>query len=397
MKLPSYEDLSGEQDAIYMMAPLDGATLVSGPPGTGKTVIAFYRAEALAKKGRTPRVVMYNNVLHRYASNASTTTAVRDGVATWWSWFPGWWRSVFNEGIPEVERWHPDWNRIVPQVLALHSSPAARGRALAQWGHLIVDEGQDFGKGFYQAAAVVLTLGVGSGGQGPALTVLADENQRLEAHLNACLAEIEHALALEAKRHYRLTRNYRNTYEIARVAAHFYCGLPGGIPALPEGRHGPMPRMLARKDTDACVEFIAQFVENQSDLEIGIFLPTKVLQRQYYNKLVHRLGSVRGIVIQRYTSGDRGHSADSLRFDAPGTVTVLCDKSCKGLEFDAVFIPELQRRRWDPASVDHMRMQLYVLSSRARTHLTFLYSGRKEAVPVLVNFPQPTSGLLEWG
>lgn len=398
MRTPSYEDLSKEQDAICVLAPLDGVTLVSGPPGTGKTVVAFYRAETAAKKGQVPRLVMFNKVLYRYSSNASKNKKVREGLNTWYSWIAEWWRSTFRRWLPQVKRFHYDWEKIIPQALGLAGNATAREKALSNWGHLIIDEGQDFATEFYKMARIVMFHAATAGAKGVALTVLADENQRLNADMNSSLTEIAECLSLPADRHHRLTRNYRNTHEIARAAAHFYCGLRSGIPALPNGRHGNKPRMLRLDDLDASVDAIKRFIINQSDLEIGVFLPSQALQVKYFNKLSHRLKDVKDVKVQRYTSGDRLHGdADALEFDRPGVVTVLCDSSCKGLEFDAVFIPELQARRWDPASVDHMRMQFYVLSSRARRHLTFLYSAAKaEAVPILEHFPDRRSELLEW-
>lgn len=398
MRTPTYEDLSKEQDAICVLAPLDGATLVSGPPGTGKTVVAFYRAETGAKKGQVPRVVMYNTVLRQYSSNASRHKAVRSGVSTWDSWFWGWWKHVFSTSYPEVAKFRPDWERIIPAVLGLASDKGAKHRAYARWGHLIIDEGQDFAKQFYLVAAVVLQHASTEEENALALTVLADENQRLNVDRNACLAEIERSLALPPERHYRLKRNYRNTFEIARAAAHFYCGLPSGMPELPKGRHGAKPRMIRTEDLNASVDVIRRFVENQSDLEIGVFLPTQALQTRYANKLEFRLKDVKGVRVQRFASGDKTHGdADDLVFDRPGVITVLCDSSCKGLEFDAVFIPELRARNWDPASIDHMRMQFYVLSARARQRLTFLFSASKgERLPILTHFPGPETDLLEW-
>src|SRR5688500_5265930 len=96
MRTPAYEDLSKEQDAICVRAPLDGVTLVTGPPGTGKTVVAFYRAESAAKKGQSPRLVMYNNVLYRYSTNASKNKKVREGLNTFYSWLANWWKQVFK-------------------------------------------------------------------------------------------------------------------------------------------------------------------------------------------------------------------------------------------------------------------------------------------------------------
>ena len=69
MRFPSISQLDRDQTAIYQGAPPDGTILIVGPPGTGKSVIAFHRAQYLSKLKREPRVVMFNKVLARYASN----------------------------------------------------------------------------------------------------------------------------------------------------------------------------------------------------------------------------------------------------------------------------------------------------------------------------------------
>lgn len=398
MRTPSYEELSKEQDAVCVLAPLDKATMVFGPPGTGKTVVAFYRAEAVAKSGETPSVVMYNNVLRQYSGDASTNPKVRKGVKTWNSWFGAWFSGTFRKRVPQFKAFEYIWDEIKADVISLPTDPNQLKRAITKWGHLIVDEGQDFAPSFYEVCAMMLFHANTAGNGQLALTVLADENQRLKADTNSTLKEIQAALGLDDERVYSLTRNYRNTFEIAKVAAHFYCGLRSGIPDPPDGRHGPVPRMVRTADLNKSVDRVVRFVRNQSDLEIGIFLPNKKTQKKYFNKLAHRLQDLGGVHIQRFTSKDPPHDdASKLVFDKPGTVTVLCDQSSKGLEFDAVFIPELQERRWDPASIDQMRMQLYVLCSRARRHLEFLHSSPdKERPAVLDHFPNPESSILEW-
>ena len=55
MKLPSSTDLSEEQNEIYWQ-PLDSRMLVTGPPGTGKTVMALYRGQMVAKAGGISKI-----------------------------------------------------------------------------------------------------------------------------------------------------------------------------------------------------------------------------------------------------------------------------------------------------------------------------------------------------
>ena len=75
MRMPTEADMSQEQTEIYIDAPLDGKVMVTGPPGTGKTVIAFLRARTVAKKNKRITVAMYQNVLKRWALQALSSTS----------------------------------------------------------------------------------------------------------------------------------------------------------------------------------------------------------------------------------------------------------------------------------------------------------------------------------
>ena len=88
MRLPNTRQISDEQTAVYLDAPLDGSTLVTGPPGTGKTVIAYLRAHTLANQKKPVTVLMYNRVLSRYTSNAGVSGVQSNTLISWtWKWW----------------------------------------------------------------------------------------------------------------------------------------------------------------------------------------------------------------------------------------------------------------------------------------------------------------------
>lgn len=396
MRIPAYEELSKEQDDVCVLAPLDKPIIVTGPPGTGKTVIAFYRAEIAAKAGQSPRVVMFNNVLHRFASDASAHPEVAATLATWFKWFSAWWRATFNnEWVPQVKSFVYDWPKIMEQIAAL--PPDRRYRV--PWGHVIIDEGQDFARPFYELARF-LYVGCQERSDLPVmLSVFADENQRLFPDSSSTIREIKEALGVPRERCYVLTRNWRNTREIAAFAAHFFSGLATGIPLLPEERHGDRPSVRRTGVVNDAMDHIARYAAVNDDIDIAVFTPTKSMQASVFNMLQHRLKDNNAIRVQQYTSDSKSPWSDptKLSFGRGGTVTVLCKQSCKGLEFDAVFVPELQTYRCDPGAECQFKMDFYVMCSRARSHLCLLYSARPGERPeILGQLPNYGDERVEW-
>jgi DNA helicase IV len=69
-----------------------------------------------------------------------------------------------------------------------------------------------------------------------------------------------------------------------------------------------------------------------------------------------------------------------LVFDEP-SLTVLNRASCKGLEFDAVFIVNIHKVRIEEGQEEFFKMGMYVMSARARRSLVFLWIGRPSDRP----------------
>jgi DNA helicase-2/ATP-dependent DNA helicase PcrA len=396
VRMPTYEELSREQDDVCLIAPLDKPIVVTGPPGTGKTVIAFYRAEIAAKAGQRPRVVMFNNVLHRYASDATAHPEVTANLSTWFKWFSGWWRSTFsNAWVPQVRKYRYDWPKVMERIAGL----PAECRYRIPWGHVIVDEGQDFSREFYELARFLYLGCQGRADMPVMISVFADENQRLFPDSSSTIREIKESLGVPRDLCYSLTRNWRNTQEIAAFATHFFCGLATGIPLLPEDRHGDRPSIRRTDSINDAIDHIARYATINDDVDIAVFTPTMASQTSIFNKLSHRLKDHKSVRVQQYTSDSDSPWSDpaKLVFGKAGTVTVLCKQSCKGLEFDAVFIPELQGYKCDPGAEDQFKMDFYVMCSRARKQLCLMYTAKPDERPeILGRLPAREDPRVEW-
>lgn len=376
MRFPKLTDLDAEQKAIYNGAPPAESILVIGPPGTGKTVMAFHRAaflQALSKKkadrALDPRVIMYNAVLATYAA-ARENVAPNADTSTMHSWAWGWWKGMFGSQIPTMpeNRYAHDWQEIFKKVLERKDEMSKK----AHWGHLIVDEGQDFPQEMYAVLGMISRiLPTEEGVSPPALTVFADENQRLHHGTNSSIKEIEDALSLPSGRKYKLSKNYRNTKQIAAFSRHFYVGLESGMPAVPERIGKTKPRVVLASSLEVVRRRVATFASNNPGMDIGVLCARDYMRTKVYNSLKSRLAST-NLIAQTYSSKTKAsHPADNLQFDRGGSVTVLNFHSAKGLEFDAVFLidPFVEN---GGAGAQQASMQLYVMTSRAREYLELL-------------------------
>lgn len=357
LELPGLDSLSPEHEAV-LAKPLGSSFLVIGPPGTGKSVVAIYRASLLYHSGRRTVFLMYGKMLSEYTKKAVDDLGISKIVRTFHSWFPRFWKRCYRQAPPMLERWVFDWIACLNKVMA--SPPPASEKI-----HIIVDEGQDMPKEFYMVLSVI----------SESLTIFADENQRIMKH-QSTIAEIR--AASQVQDILMLTMNYRNTREIAEVSASFYAGLPTGIPALPSTR-GERPFLLSFPRIYECVQYIAEYERTNSSKSIAVMIQKGDDAIRFYNRLENKVVNPPQIYLS-----DGAQNKKQVDFGSSG-VKILTYASAKGLQFDTVFLPELQSVRGDPKG-DDLRMRFYVMTSRARETLGLMYSGN--SVPLIVDaFP----------
>jgi len=292
-------------------------------------------------------------------------------------WLPS---TKTDYSAPEIERFVYDWETMQDQLMEKDT--------FSDWGHLIIDEAQDFSPEMYE-----FLYFAGRMSDNGDLTILADENQRLHEGSNSSLYEIEKKLRIKTNRIFSLTKNFRNTIQIAKLSREFYTGLPSGKPDLPS-RNGETPKLISTGSREKQAIYMANFLQSKGAGEVGVIVQDEKMRDFFYQQLKQKLEN--DYKVQTYSSSQPRDSAN-LQFDNKGTLTVLNRHSCKGLEFDIVFIPEIQDMPVDDNNLDVFKMNMYVMCSRAREELIILRNNKSCIAPDVMQYlPSVDTGLLDY-
>lgn len=436
MRMPKLRELTSEQKAVYLYAPNNAHVLVSGPPGTGKTVIAALRAGELKKRGVPVALGMYSRVLVKYAAGSPGDDS-EALVRTVFEWFREWWNAAGMPPHPaggaicvevpfkdkdavkaagakwDENRWRPwkkrtgtwvvdydswatapekfsawrlwqsapcvpgaedqiDWKAVFEHVM---EHEEVLGDASLSLGTLLIDEGQDFAPWFYKFLGLLAAIGASRRTVSHPLKcfVLADENQQLTEY-NSTLDEIQSGLKIALENRFPpLLDNFRNTYEIAEVARSFFEDV-GALPRLP-ARRGERPSYMEGIPCGDCVQQIITWIINHPGKNAGVLVFKEQKREQLHKELTRAVGAIRGrtVSVQSYSWETRKvNRVEDLVFDVPDVISVLNMRSCKGLEFDAVFIVDLHDAQIGLYGPSRFRMQMFVAVSRAREWVQLL-------------------------
>ncbi|MCL8014234.1 AAA family ATPase [Streptomyces sp. AS02] len=357
-----HPDLTPAQRDCLDALPLTGNHVVSGPPGSGKSLLAAHRAAHLALTGRPTLLLSRSNLLRQLLRDTLQGLTV-PGAPVEAATVHGWVLRHFGYGAPRTQDGWFDWTALTGQAAA------TLGEDDATTPHLVVDEGQDLSPGFYRLARIAAA----------SVTVFADECQRL-TETNSTLTEITDALGRSTGR-VEIAGNHRNSREIASLAEYFRTG--GTRPDIPL-RSGPLPVVRHYSGTKDLADDITGLAARHPRDRIGVIVNSLRTAADLMRRL-ERAGLAQEP--QLYSSAASSGRYRDLDLARPGVV-VVHRASAKGLDFDTVVIADAESdSAADPTSAA-LRMAYYVMITRARERLVLGWQGSR--------MPRQLEGLHGW-
>ncbi|WP_122581327.1 AAA family ATPase [Pseudomonas viridiflava] len=348
MRLPSFTELFPEQYAI-LDSPTDESILVVGPPGSGKTSMAIWRACLLVSPEHQKEVVLITR--NRLLSSVADQLAIENDGAeihstTMHTYFSKDYYSRFGDKAPTMlyDSYEYNWETILRQYGEADIQP--------DLDHLIIDEGQNLPLGFVQWALRY---------KARAVSIFADEHQSTSS--SGCRIS---DLADEGfQKSHILTMNHRNTQEIGDVIAHFHSDrrLPAAAPR--RGGGYDRPNLIPIDSWENLADVISRRLNNRAE-SIGVIVFNTAHVEIIADLLRRRLPLAR---VDSYKNTDASGAENAIQMRRDG-ITVLSGESAIGLEFDTLYLQDLSRSL--PTLEPIQKRRLYMLCARARDKLVLV-------------------------
>lgn len=289
--------------------------VVRGCAGSGKSILALWKVKQIQEESKGSfYFIVYTLTLKQYMKDGITSTGLKD------------------DRVIHFEKWKRD------------GFPSA--------DYIIVDEAQDFSQEqimlFKDRARIATWL-------------YGDSAQQLYGWRTPPPLKMEEIINLTKFQDEKLVFNHRLPKKIARFAE--YVSKDNVDLELVCKNEGiEMPKILKYSTSDSQLDAIVQIIKNRNFEDVGIFLPTNT-EVERVSKYLTQKGLNNEV---KYDMNQRTINTLNFNSDNPKIVTY---HSAKGLQFEAVFIPNCTSNKED------IRSALYVAITRTYQSLFIMHSG----------------------
>ncbi|MDQ1140114.1 3'-5' exonuclease [Pedobacter agri] len=393
-RLPAINDLTFTQQIA--LAEREKSLLVTGGPGSGKTVVSVYRFQRDLAQDDDVLFFTYHktliasirgtfrqraDILMPDVQDYRVERILNNSIYS----FTAWYYRNFQKYLPEETD-----EEIVANILSLENE------TFYNFSEIFIDEAQDLRPAVLDALIVLTNR----------MTCGADRAQDLNGHYIQPADEFIRTLLINRNRevnHQELTQNFRNTKQIFAFARKF---VPEDIGVqeidIEELNDGNRPEVMELTQVEQ-LALIARIIRDNPNANIGI--------------LVHfywQINDIRDYLIANgFSCEENADEADSFSYYYVNnsmnpqheqimernlrTPFIITFDSCKGLEFDTVIMPMFEQSDWAMTNpkkkygsqeVDTFangdikyfasRNHYYVACTRARGQLYILYSTKPD-------------------
>lgn len=323
---------------------INNSMAISGCAGSGKSIIALWKAKQINDLGKSFYFVVYTKVLKKYFDDG--IQQINDPAL-----------KKMKEMLQDETKffYYDNWRRV----------------PLMHVDHMVVDEAQDFKREDIEMLKNTATIST---------WFFGDTKQSLYKFNGDTLTmpQIANSIGLETP--FQMEFNYRLPKKIGRLVD-YICTSDLEWHCVKEGEH--LPEKIKCINFNDQLEKIMEIINQQNLKNVGILFPynsyttsqKKPDVHSAYDFLKNKGFNIEAKFDYKESPTDRFKKTKMDLNFASDNPKLMTYHSSKGLQFDAVFIPE--PTLWEG---DDKYTPLYVAMTRTSDRLYLLYSGNQPAI-----------------